>query len=108
MFSAITVFNEARRGFIMINSDTVLQLSHKFRLQWEESQQNYVLLFAEGMVTLNNSSSEILLLCDGKRNVSEIINTLQQKFQSEEIENDVREFLAIALQKGWVVSTDSH
>jgi len=35
-------------------------LSRLFRLQWEEAQNSYVLLYPEGMVKLNQSAGEIL------------------------------------------------
>lgn len=88
----------------MINQDTVLQMSRKFRLQWEESQQKHVLLYAEGMVQLNDSATEILQLCDGKRSVQDIINILQNKFQEDNVPSDVMTFLAEAIDKGWIVA----
>jgi pyrroloquinoline quinone biosynthesis protein D len=41
------------------------RLNRLFRLQWEEAQQAYVLLYPEGMVKLNLSAAEILKRCDG-------------------------------------------
>ena len=34
------------------NDDTVFELQRHFRFQWEPAQQNYVLLYPEGMVKL--------------------------------------------------------
>ena len=48
----------------MSADDTVLQstpaLSAMYRLQWEEVQQSWVLLYPEGMVKLNGSAGEII------------------------------------------------
>ena len=46
------------------------KLSRLYRLQWEEAQDNYVLLYPEGMVKLNQSAAEILKRCDGERDVA--------------------------------------
>ena len=46
------------------------------RLQWEESQQKYVILYPEGMVELNGPAAEILKLCDGSRNLDAIVSEL--------------------------------
>lgn len=86
----------------MIAPQTVLKISRKFRLQWEESQQKYVLLYAEGMVQLNESAAEILQLCDGQRSVQDIINTLQAKFNDQNLQSDVLIFLAEAVDKRWL------
>jgi pyrroloquinoline quinone biosynthesis protein D len=86
----------------MVQLNTPLKLSRKFRLQWEESQQKYVLLYAEGMVQLNESAAEILQLCDGKRSTQEIIDALQSKFHDNNLPAEVITFLEDAMHKGWV------
>ncbi len=73
-----------------------------FRFQWEEAQQAYVLLYPEGMVSLNPSASEILKLCDGSRTVQGIVEALQQQFPDADLAADVHEFLEIAHEKGWI------
>ena len=40
-----------------------------------------VLLYPEGLVTLNSSACEILNLCDGNLNITQIKNTLYEKYQ---------------------------
>lgn len=78
------------------------KLSKLFRLQWEEVQQNYVLLYPEGMVKLNQSAAEILKLCDGQRDVTTIINTLEQTFSIQHLRADVEDFLREAAELGWI------
>ena len=53
-------------------------LSRVFRMQWEETQNNYVLLYPEGMVKLNGSAAEILKRCDGRHSVPAIVADLEQ------------------------------
>jgi pyrroloquinoline quinone biosynthesis protein D len=73
-----------------------------YRLQWEEAQQKFVILYPEGMVELNQSSAEILKLCDGSRALPAIVAELEQKFATSGLTNDVTNFLNVALQNGWI------
>lgn len=82
--------------------DRVVSISDGFRLQWEDAQHSHVLLFPEGMVKLNQSSSEILLLCDGTKSAENIVEQLQIKFPDANLENDVIALLEIAFDKGWI------
>ncbi|WP_290870304.1 pyrroloquinoline quinone biosynthesis peptide chaperone PqqD [Aquabacterium sp.] len=73
-----------------------------FRLQWEPAQSAWVLLYPEGMVKLNGSAGEIMSRCDGERSVAALITELQTRFQLPDLGNDVRAFLHMARQQGWV------
>lgn len=86
----------------MINTEKTLRFSPMYRLQWEEAQQKFVILYPEGMVELNQSSAEILKLCDGSRALSAIVAELEQKFATSGLTNDVTNFLNVALQNGWI------
>ncbi len=81
---------------------SILNFSPLHRLQWEEAQQRYVILYPEGLVELNDSSAEILKLCDGKHNLKTITTELEQKFGTEGLIEDIREFLEVALENGWI------
>ena len=85
-----------------MNPDLPIKFSPLHRLQWEEAQQKYVILYPEGMVELNQSSAEILLCCDGTRNLAEIVSVLEQKFATTGLTNDITTFLEVALQNGWI------
>ena len=50
------------------------KLARLFRMQGEEAQGAYVLLYPEGMVKLNQSAGEILKRCDGERDAQAIID----------------------------------
>jgi pyrroloquinoline quinone biosynthesis protein D len=82
--------------------DAVPAIRKLFRLQWEEVQQKYVLLYPEGMVQLNQSAGEILKRCDGLRSTAAITADLEQAFQHTGLEADVRSFLEIAHGQGWI------
>jgi len=78
------------------------KLNRLFRLQYEEAQKAYVLLYPEGMVKLNQSASEILLLCDGSRTVNAIVVALETKFNTSGLEADVRSMLQEAARRNWL------
>jgi len=79
------------------------KLAKLFRLQYEEAQGAYVLLYPEGMVKLNQPASEILKRCDGERDVNAIVADIEQAFNAQGLEKDVTGFLEIATERGWVV-----
>jgi pyrroloquinoline quinone biosynthesis protein D len=85
-----------------LNPDLTINFSPMHRLQWEEAQQKDVILYPEGMVELNQSSAEILKLCDGTRKQEQIVTDLEQKFATTGLKNDIDEFLQVALQNGWI------
>ena len=82
--------------------DLPIQFSRTHRLQWEEAQQKNVILYPEGMVELNQSSAEILKLCDGTRTLAQIVSDLETAFSTSELTNDITAFLEVALQNGWI------
>ena len=86
----------------MLTEVTMPKLSRLFRLQWEEAQQAYVLLYPEGLVRLNPSAAEILKRCDGKREVADIVSDLETAFQASDLDADVRAFLDEAQRRGWL------
>ena len=79
------------------------KLAKLFRMQYEEAQGAYVLLYPEGMVKLNQPASEILKRCDGERDVNAIIADIEQAFNTQGLEKDVTGFLDIATERGWIV-----
>ena len=87
----------------MIDPASKPKLARLFRMQYEEAQQNWVLLYPEGMVQLNQSASEILKRCNGERDVPAIVADLEQTFNVLGLEKDVIGFLEIATERGWIV-----
>jgi pyrroloquinoline quinone biosynthesis protein D len=71
-------------------------------MQWEEAQNNYVLLYPEGMVKLNQSAAEILKRCDGRHSALAIVHALEQEFGVTGVRDDVDEFLRAANERGWI------
>ena len=78
------------------------KLSRRFRLQYEEAQNRWVLLYPEGMVQLNESAAEILKRCDGERSLSEIVAELEQVFNAESLAPQVQALLEEGQRRGWI------
>jgi pyrroloquinoline quinone biosynthesis protein D len=82
--------------------DDVAEITRLHRLQWEEAQQSWVLLYPEGMVKLNASAGEILKRVDGARSVAEVIGELERAFPGVDLGRDVIAFLEVAHERGWI------
>ena len=77
-------------------------VARHFRLQWEEAQDAWVLLYPEGMVKLNQSAGEIMRRCDGVRSVRDIVLDLESAFNANDLTNDVLAFLDTACKQRWI------
>ena len=90
----------------MMSDDDLLiskpSVASMFRLQWEEVQQSWVLLYPEGMVKLNTSAGEILKRLDGEKTMQALITELETAFEATGLQKEVLAFLDIAMKQGWV------
>lgn len=78
-------------------------INRMFRLQWEEAQEAWVLLYPEGMVQLNASAAEILTRVDGQKTIQEIQTELLTKYpEAEGLEQDVNDFFVHAQTLNWI------
>lgn len=80
------------------------RVAKMFRLQWEEVQKSWVLLYPEGMVKLNGSAGEIMSRLDGSTSIAALVSALEQQFETTGLQADVLDFLAMAKSQGWVKS----
>ncbi len=85
-----------------LQRDSVIKIATGFRYQWEPAQNNHVLLYPEGMIKLNESAATILGKVDGELSADGIINSLKIDFPDADLEDDVIEFLEIAIDRGWI------
>ena len=83
-------------------NQTTPEIAPTFRLQWEKAQDCYVVLYPEGMVKLSQSAGEIMKRIDGEQTVADIIADLQEQFPGAELEQDVRKFMEVAHDNGWI------
>lgn len=79
------------------------KLSRGYRMQYEQVQSAWVLLYPEGMVKLNDSSAEILRRCNGERSIEAMVADLQILFNVKGIAPQVRELLQEGMRRGWIV-----
>jgi len=77
-----------------------------YRLQWEDVQQAWVLLYPEGMVRLNGPAAEILRRCNGTTKVAALVDDLERTFSATGLQDDVHEFLNEAASRGWIEFAD--
>jgi pyrroloquinoline quinone biosynthesis protein D len=78
------------------------KLSRRFRLQFEEAQNRWVLLYPEGMVQLNDSAAEILKRCDGERSLSDVVQELETAFSVQNLRPQVTSLLEEGQRRGWI------
>ncbi len=78
------------------------KLSRRFRLQYEEAQSRWVLLYPEGMVQLNDSAAEILKRCDGERSLAAIVEELETAFNAQDLKPQVVSLLEEGQRRGWI------
>ena len=78
------------------------RLSRIYRMQYEEVQSAWVLLYPEGMVKLNQSAAEILRRCNGERTVAEIVTELEQTFNTTALAPQVNDMLQEGVRRGWI------
>ncbi|QKT02689.1 pyrroloquinoline quinone biosynthesis peptide chaperone PqqD [Ectothiorhodospiraceae bacterium 2226] len=72
------------------------------RLQWEEAQQTWVILYPEGMVVLNDSAAETVRRCDGETPLAAVIDDLERTYGETGLAPDVQELVAAAVEEGWL------
>ncbi|MFT5395738.1 MAG: pyrroloquinoline quinone biosynthesis protein D [Gammaproteobacteria bacterium] len=85
-----------------INKADIPEVAPTFRLQWEEVQDCYVVLYPEGMVKLSGSAGEIMKRINGEQAIDNIIKDLETTFSENNLEDDVIKFLEVAYDTGWI------
>ena len=79
------------------------RLASKARLRWDKIEQQYMLMFPEAALKLNDTAAEVLKLCDGERTVPQIVDALVEKFAGVErtmIEDNVNQLLTRIRTRG--------
>lgn len=82
------------------------QLADKARLKWDAVRQKNLLLFPEGVLVLNGTAHDVLALCDGQRDVAEIVKNLREQYKADGIDGDVKEILRRLVGKNLVKIAD--
>ena len=89
---------------IELKNETILEIVPTFRVQWEEVQNCYVVLYPEGMVKLSQSAGEIMKRIDGEQSVIDIIDDISNAFDGADVKEDVMKFLEVVYGNGWIRS----
>ena len=89
---------------IELKNETILEIVPTFRVQWEEVQNCYVVLYPEGMVKLSQSAGEIMKRIDGEKSVIDIIDDISSAFDGADVKEDVMKFLEVVYGNGWIRS----
>ena len=69
------------------------------RYRWDKVRDQHQLVFPEGMIVLNETSTAIVRLCDG-RSADDLIATLKDTYPGSEPADDVHEFLQELARRG--------
>lgn len=77
-------------------------LAPHVRLQWEEAQDAWVVLYPKGNIKLNESAGDILKRCTGDKTVTDIIAELRGEYGDDVVGEDVWGFLGIACERKWI------
>ena len=85
-----------------MDKNIIPEVAPTFRVQWEEAQDCWVVLYPEGMVKLSQSAGEIMKRINGESSIQAIISDLETTFSSNELEDDVIKFLEVAYENGWL------
>jgi pyrroloquinoline quinone biosynthesis protein D len=87
------------------HTDKEFCINSNYRLQYEEAQGCYVLLYPEGLVKLSDTAVEILRRCEEPISCDELIRRLQRDYpDADTLEDDVRDFWTHAISEEWVVA----
>jgi len=85
-----------------------LKLAPSARLRWDKIDARHVLLSPERGLSLSETATEIVRLCDGTRTASGVVLACVERYASdagarEKIEADVRLMIGELLSRGLVV-----
>ena len=100
-----TLTAPAARRRLIVAEDSVPTLARGTRLRYDEARQRWVLLVPERVMAPDEIAVEILQLCDGQRNVADIIDQLAAAYAAprDEIGADVIAMLQDLAGSGFVV-----
>jgi pyrroloquinoline quinone biosynthesis protein D len=56
------------------------RIASKARLMWDKVGERHMLVFPEASLVLNDSATAILKLCDGERQIEQIVDELVAQF----------------------------
>lgn len=90
----------------MITAQAIPRLRRGVQRKFDSARAEHVLLGPEKILLLDDPGNAILELCDGARQISEIIRLLTERFSAEpaQVEQDVLEFIEALREKGFITA----
>jgi len=91
----------------LIVGDCVPKLPRHAKLRFDKPRDQWIILAPERVFELDTIAHEVVALCDGGRNVNEIVEVLAAKFDQaprDVIANDVTAMLQGLADKGFIVT----
>lgn len=88
----------------ILGLDDVPKIANRFRLQYEQTQSAWVLLYPEGMVKLSGTAGEIMKRIDGQKSVDGLVSDLELTFPGAKLRQDVLDFINLAHGRGWITA----
>ena len=82
-----------------------IRLAPGRHVQAQRLRDCHVLKYPSGIVQLNESAAQILALCDGTRTREEIIEHILLRTREADLAVDVRAFLDVARERGWIIES---
>jgi pyrroloquinoline quinone biosynthesis protein D len=82
-----------------------IRLAPGRHVQAEKRRDCALLVYPTGMVQLNECAAAILALCDGTRTREEIIEHILPRTREADLAVDVRAFLDVARERGWIIES---
>ncbi|WP_329362229.1 pyrroloquinoline quinone biosynthesis peptide chaperone PqqD [Streptomyces sp. NBC_01483] len=77
-------------------------LSRPVMFRHDSVRKADLLLVPERVVVLRGHAGSVVRLCDGHREVSEIVATLAERFPGAPVADEVPRFLAALRKEGWL------
>ena len=85
-----------------IRLDDMPEISRRFRLQFEQAQSAWVLLYPEGMVRLSASAEEIMKRIDGATRVGMLIASSRRRFPVRHCARTCSTSSRWPRERGWI------
>jgi pyrroloquinoline quinone biosynthesis protein D len=80
------------------------RLATGVRLAFDKVRDRHILLYPEGVVTLNETAVAVLELCDGERTIGDIAAQLGSQFQENpDLRADVEQLIGAIAARGLVI-----
>ena len=87
----------------LLNNNKKPKIQKNYRLKKEKT--TCILLYPEGLITLNPSACEIFSMCNGNLTINEIKDIIYEKYKIIDpvyIENEIDNLLKDAFFKNWI------